>query len=182
MQMVMRMYVHDKVKGAATTLFTFQRERAHEVMALMLDPRYCLGQTFQLIHDDIAVAKALWKRYTEEVLVPTTVILARGVREQQSASNRQMADRHADSDDKTWAAPDNMGLCDDTDSDVDDGEPDEQELKLKVETELRLFRKASDLPPFACKKHSPLAWWRAHATLYPSLANLARVVLAVPGS
>ncbi len=45
-----------------------------------------------------------------------------------------------------------------------------------------MFRKATDLPPFACKRTCPLKWWARHATLYPSLAELARVVLAVPCS
>ena len=134
------------------------------------------------MHEDIAHAKALWKRYTDEVLVPSAVTLARAIREQQSVNQQSTTNRLADSDDENWANTDTMGLCYDSDNDVD-GEPiDDFELKLKVETELKLFRKASDLPSFACKKTSPLTWWRAHATLYPSLANLARIVLGVPGS
>ena len=177
MQMVIRKRIVEKVQVGAAALFTFQRDKAHEVMAVMLDPRYCLGQTFQLVHDDISQAKVLWKRYTDEVLVPTAVTFARVLREQQHSARRQ----EGPSNDDNRASPCVTGLCDDSDSDVDDGVVDDKELTLKVTTELKLFRKASDLPPFACKQN-PLDWWRAHSTLYPSLANLARIVLAVPGS
>ena len=153
-------------------LVDFDLDRAHEVMALMLDPRYCRGQTFQSLHDDQSAAKALWRQYTCEALIPATVTLA---------SNRMT---HmfptVDDDDNVGAQKAETGICD-SDSDQD-GDLDNVELTKKVELELRLFRKAKDLLEFADKKVSPLRWWAIHATTYPSLAELARIVLAIPGS
>ena len=170
MQRTIRNHVKDKVLGGALPVMNFIPERAHEILALMLDPRYCKGQTFLQVHADSAAAKGLWKQYTEAILIPTTVTLATFMHGARQASCR---------DD----APTNnaeTGLCDsDTEEDISYGS---LEFTAKINVELRMFRKATDLPPFACKKTCPLKWWSRHATLYPSLAEVARIVLGVPGS
>ena len=170
MQRTIRNHVKNKVLDGALPVMNFIPERAHEILALMLDPRYCKGQTFLQVHADSAAAKGLWKQYTEAILIPTTVTLATFMHGARQASCR---------DD----APTNnaeTGLCDsDTEEDISYGS---LEFTAKINVELRMFRKATDLPPFACKQTCPLKWWARHATLYPSLAELARVVLAVPGS
>ena len=133
MQMTLRQHIQAKVEVGIAAILSFQRAKAHEVMDLMLDPRCCLGQTFQLVHEDIAHAKALWKRYTDEVLVPSAVTLARAIREQQSVNQQSTTNnRLADSDDENWANTDTMGLCDDSCNNVDVEPIDDFELKFKV--------------------------------------------------
>ena len=137
----------------------------------MLDPRYCKGQTFLQAHRDNVAAKELWKRYTDEALIPTAVTLATFMLGSQRATH---------DDDYTPANDAETGLCDsDMEEDIAYGAV---EFTAKINLELRMFRKATDLPPFACKQTCPLKWWARHATLYPSLAELARMVLAVPVS
>ena len=156
-----------------SALIQFDRHKAHEVMAIMLDPRFCRGQTFQAVHgQDEAAAKTLWRRYTCEALIPAAVALAANRASKQFPTE--------DDDDNDGAKPAETGICD-SDSDQEN-ELDNIELTRKVEIELRLFRKAKDLPDFADTKVSPLRWWAQHATTYPLLAELARIVLAVPGS
>lgn len=137
----------------------------------MLDPRYCRGQTFEAVHFVSSEAKTLWRRYTDEVLLPTATTLASTLRNRHSADN----------DDTDNGGTTTTGLCDNSDSDSD-SEPDNRELSMKVKSELRMFQKARDLPAFASQEVSPLSWWAAHAKLYPTIAELARIVLAVPGS
>ena len=161
----------NKTAVGCTPLIDFDDNRAHEVMALMLDPRYCRGQTFQSVHEDNTAAKALWKKYTSEALIPTAVTLA---------ANKPTVEKPTPDNDDNARANTGTGICD-SDSD-DDSDMGTAELIRKVELELRLFRKAKDLPEFADKKVSPLGWWAKHATTYPTLADLARIVLAIPGS
>lgn len=156
--------------NGAEPILSFQLDKAHEVLALMLDPRYCKGQTFLQVHRDPAYAKELWKQYTDEALLPTAIALANFMLGSQKATHN---------DDEPTANDTETGLCD---SDEEEAPYGTIEFRAKINLELRMFRKATDLPPFACKKTCPLKWWAKHATLYPSLAELARVVLSIPGS
>ena len=164
-----------KVEVGAHPVRTYDPERSHEILSLMLDPRYCRGQTFQMAHADPDEAKTLWKRYTNDVLVPAAVQLYQNTR-----FEGQFA---IDDDDNNGQPrqPRDAGICDDSDSDLD-LDMDNREVRIKIETELRMFRKSKDLPEFASHTVSPLTWWADHSTLYPSIAELARIVLAVPGS
>ena len=164
-----------KVEVGARPVRTYTPDRSHEILALMLDPRYCRGQTFQMAHADQDEAKRLWKQYTNDVLVPTAVQLFLNTRDEgQCATDDD--DRHGQP-----RQPIETGICDDSDSDLD-LDMGNREVQMKVETELRMFRKSKDLPEFATYAVSPLTWWADHSTLFPSLAELARIVLAVPGS
>ncbi len=122
------------------------------------------------VHNDNVVAKTLWKEYTEAALIPTAVTMAASM----------IGTRQAPCDNATSTDNAEIGLCDSDEE--EDNSNDKLELTAKINVEVRMFRRATDLPPFACKNTCPLKWWSRHAALYPSLAEVARIVLGVPGS
>ena len=175
LQETVRHHIKNKLANGVFPILGFSSDRAHEVLALMLDPRYCRGQTFQAVHNDPDEVKALWKRYTEECLVPSAVRLAIFLQ------TRSTEKQPADNDDSSPKGNNEQTGIDDSDDDTG-SELGTVEITRMVEAEVRLMRKAKDLPSFADKKVSPLQWWADHATMYPSLAELARIVLGIPGS
>lgn len=174
-KVIIRQHIKNKLAPGVFPILGFSKERAHEVMALMLDPRYCRGQTFQAVHSDPDEVKALWKRYTEECLVPSAVQLTIFLQAQSTEKPT------ADNDDNPPKETNEHAGIDDSDDDSGSGQGS-AEITKKVEAEVRMMRKAKDLPNFGDKQVSPLTWWSKHATLYPSLAELARIVLGIPGS
>lgn len=101
-----RNHVKNKVFSGMVPLIDLDCDRAHEILALMLDPRYSRDQTLQSVHGDQATANALWKHYyhTVEALIPSAVTLA---------SNRlSQRIRTADDDDNAGAKTAETGFCD----------------------------------------------------------------------
>ena len=174
-QVIIRQHIKNKLAPGVFPILGFNSERAHEVLALMLDPRYCRGQTFQAVHTDPDEVKALWKRYTEECLVPSAVRLT--IFLQARSTEKHTTD---DDDSSPKECNEQTGI-DDSDDDIG-SEQGIAEIRKKVEAEVRMMRKAKDLPNFGDMQVSPLSWWAKHATIYPSLAELARIVLGIPGS
>ncbi len=64
MQRTIRNHMKSKVLDGVLPVMSFLPTRAHEILALMHDPRYCKGQTFMQVHGDNVAAKGLWKEYT----------------------------------------------------------------------------------------------------------------------
>ncbi len=64
MQRIIRNHMKSRVMDGVLSVMSFLPTRAHEILALMLDPRYYKGQTFMQVHNDNVVAKGLWKEYT----------------------------------------------------------------------------------------------------------------------
>mmetsp|Transcript_12990 Transcript_12990/g.36526 ORF Transcript_12990/g.36526 Transcript_12990/m.36526 type:complete len:274 (-) Transcript_12990:544-1365(-) len=113
---IMREHIMSQLSPAVQPLTTFLPIRAHEVMAIQLDPRYCKGGIFVEMND-IAEAKVLMKRYTTEILVPTLIsvkdMIARKTAAQNSASPdlaaatsvEEAVDALSDSEDEGNTAP-----------------------------------------------------------------------------
>ncbi len=57
-------------------------------------------------------------------------------------------------------------------------DPIEAPVTLQCEEEVKLYRKEACIGPDC----NPLDWWRCNQAKYPSLAQLARCYLAVPGT
>ena len=157
----------------------FVPARGHEVMALLLDPRFCHGNFFLDAappatddRDRKRAAKALMRTYNDLVLKPALTQLAKFMRQEEQHSGGEGA-----------IACERRALCDE-DSDDDNGKEDgngEQEdtlLMSRIEDELRSFR-STCVPD---TDQTVLEWWRGHKSDFPLLAELARMVLAVPAS
>ncbi len=158
----------------------FVRDRGHEVMALLLDPRFCHGNFFldaaSSTFDDRdrkRAAKALMRQYNDNVLKPSLIQLAKSMRQE-----RQHASRERDLN-----AYEKRALCDE-DSDDDhsneegNGEEDDTNLISRVEEELKAFRSTCVIE----NDENVLEWWREHMLDFPLVGELARIVLAVPAS
>ena len=119
----------------------FVPARGHEVMALLLDPRFCHGNFFLDAappaaddRDRKRAARALMRTYNDLVLKPALTQLAKFMRQEEQHSSGEGA-----------IACERRALCDE-DSDDDNGKEDgngEQEdtlLMSRIEDELRSFR------------------------------------------
>jgi hypothetical protein len=109
------------------------------------------------VQSDNVAAKRLWKEYTEATLIPITLSMVTS-----TIGTRQASCNYA-----TLADNAEIGLCDSDEE--EDNTYASLELIAKINVEVRMFRKATDLSPFACKNTCPLKWWSWHAALYPSL-------------
>eukprot|EP00873_Tetraselmis_striata_P029664 jgi/Tetstr1/449928/TSEL_036982.t1 len=58
-------------------LTEFVPEKAHEIMAMQLDPRYCKGNLFKLMLGKQEEARELMKEYDDKSLLPVLVHLSR---------------------------------------------------------------------------------------------------------
>ena len=158
----------------------FVPDRGHEVMALLLDPRFCHGNFFLDAARPRAdarnrkrAAKALMRQYNDNVLKPSLTQLAKFMRQEEQHSSRERA----------LNACERRALCDedsDDDNGNEDGNMDEDDTLLisRVEEELRAFRSTS-VPN---DDQTVLEWWRGHKSDFPLVAELARMVLAVQAS
>jgi len=163
-----------------TPLKEFVPDRGHEVMALLLDPRFCHGNFFLDAappatddRDRKRAAKALMRTYNDHVLKPALTQLAKFMRQEEQHPSGEGA----------LNANDRRALCDedsDDDNGNDEGNGDQDDVLLnsRVEEELRSFR--STCVPDADK--TVLEWWKGHKSDFPLVAELARIVLAVPAS
>ena len=163
-----------------TPLKEFVPDRGHEVMALLLDPRFCHGNFFLDVappaaddRDRKRAAKALMRQYNDNVLKPSLTQLAKFMRQEEQHSSRE----------RVLNASERRALCDeDSDEDIGDenGTNDEDDTLLisRVEEELRAFR-STCVPD---NDQTVLDWWRGHMSDFPLVAELARMVLDVPAS
>ena len=163
--------------------------RGHEVMALLLDPRFCRGNFFLDAappapddRDRKRSAKALMRQYNDEVLKPTLAQLSKFIRQEQQEEAARGGHEHASAFERA--------LCDEDSDDEGVGGEGEgadgdeeyrlwaQHLMSRIEEELKAFRSTALPDP----DHTVLQWWREHKADFPLLAELARMVLAVPAS
>ena len=74
---MIREHVRIKIEPAVMPLQRFIPTRCHEILALLLDPRFCRGNTFRLLTESTEHARALFKDYSEQCLIPMCVRLRR---------------------------------------------------------------------------------------------------------
>ena len=72
---ILREHIKDAIFPAVAPLRRFDKDKAHEVLSLLLDPWHCKGEVIMTMATDPAAGKSLFKRYTEEILIPTAVNL-----------------------------------------------------------------------------------------------------------
>ena len=163
--------------------------RGHEVMAMLLDPRFCRGNFFLDAappaadeRDRKRSAKALMRQYNDEVLKPTLAQLSKFIRQEQheqvamgvqksSAFERALCDEDSDDEDVEGHGVEGC----------DGGEEYKlwaMHLMSRIEDELKAFRSTALPDP----DQTVLQWWSEHKADFPLLAELARMVLSVPAS
>lgn len=175
----MRQHILSKLQDAVQHLLTFDKDRVHEVVALLLDPRHCSGQVLlDMAGGDMEAAKQVFKQYTDEALVPMAVDLRRHKLDDQRAARGQSNVRPA------GRASRGPIFLDDDDGRTQELVQTDTALHQQVNLELKSFRNHPDLPDINDGENpvSPLAWWRDHSPNFPILSELARVILAVPAS
>jgi hypothetical protein len=82
MKRMIRQHLRDTITPALEPLIHFMPERAHEVMSIQLDPRFCRGGIFVMLAQSRDDAKGLMKRYTDECLVPALISLKQHMQQQ----------------------------------------------------------------------------------------------------
>ncbi len=120
----------------------FVPDSGHEVMALLLDPRFCHGHFFLDVASPAAddrdrkrAAKALMRQYNDNVLKPSLTQLAKFMRHEEQHSSRERA----------LNAFERRALCDennDDDNGNESGNKDEGDTLLisRVDEELMAFK------------------------------------------
>ena len=147
------------IKPCLAFAVDFTREKAHNMLSLMLDPRY---KGLQVIIDYVGREKAMHivAEYDQLVLMPLLVKVSRLLNP--SLENNLVPTLEATTD----------SLFGHTSS-------TEEASEGMLKSELILFRKLF-VP--AEKDIAPLAWWRDNAPRFPHVSFLARQILAIPGS
>ena len=178
LSLMMREYIKDKIEPAVLPFMQMKPDRGNEVMAVLLDPRFCKGGLFRSLADSSAAARELFKSYTETVLIPAAVHLKQFLLSQNAAPD----ERNTEGDGQPEVQPDEED-CMDTDDEEAAGPTDAATIERAVREEVKTFRKDKDLPASANdNKVDPLKWWAKHANQYPLLAPLVRIVFSCPGS
>lgn len=172
---LLREHIKDAIFPAVAPLCEYDREKGHEVMTLLLDPRYCKGEIFMRLAIDSAAGKALFKQYTDQILIPVAASLKNHLLATPTGGTRDARDG------APIAPPRETALTDSDDEQADPITLHDEGIRAQVEKELKKFRRHEDLP-VSPEDTSPLEWWKEHADDFPILSQLARIVLAVPGS
>eukprot|EP00873_Tetraselmis_striata_P023525 jgi/Tetstr1/443789/TSEL_031777.t1 len=73
----MRKHIAQHIQPMLRPLTEFVPEKAHEIMAMQLDPRYCKGNLFKLMLGKQEEARELMKEYDDKSLLPALVHLSR---------------------------------------------------------------------------------------------------------
>ena len=178
LSLLMREHIKDKIEPAVLPFLQLKTDRGNEVMAVLLDPRFCKGGLFRSLADSAAAARELFKGYTETLLIPAAVHLKQFYISQNAAPD----ERNTGDDNSPEVQPDEDD-CMDSDDDEEADATDVATIERAVRQELKNFRKDKDLPTSATdNKVDPLKWWAKHAAQYPLLAPLVRIVFSCPGS
>ena len=154
-------------------LMEFVPDRGHEIMVLLLDPRFCHGTFFLDVtppavddRDRKQATKALMRQYNDNVLKKSLIQLAKFMRQEEQHSSRERALN-------VW---ERRALCDE-DSDDDNGNEDRNKdeddtlLISRVEEELKAFMSTCVID----NDETVLEWWRGHTFDFPLVAELARL-------
>ena len=176
----MREHIQSQLKPAVEPLLSYVPERAHELMALQLDPRYCKGEVFVDILGDVENARDLMKQYANSCLIPALVEMKKSMRSGMAA--RAVASTTGGTSQERAEVPHTAIDALSDDDEEADTEMDERALQKSVELELKSFWRSTLLPKAGDKKVIPLLWWRQYEDEFPVLGNLARLALATPGS
>eukprot|EP00873_Tetraselmis_striata_P026269 jgi/Tetstr1/446533/TSEL_034058.t1 len=78
----MRKHIAQHIQPMLRPLTEFVPEKAHEIMAMHLDPRYCKGNLFKLMLGKQEEARELIKEYDDKSLLPALVQLSKFLRVQ----------------------------------------------------------------------------------------------------
>jgi hypothetical protein len=175
---LMRGHIRTKIEPAIQPFMCFMSKRGNEVMAVLLDPRFCKGAIFRSLEDNADAAKAIFKQYAKLVLVPGGLNLKMYSLSLAGETERRNCNIH-EPENKKAKSEDYM----ESDEEDDVGPMDARILRAAIEREIKSFRKDTYMPPSnESNKVDPLKWWGAHAKLYPLLAPLVSIVFSCHGS
>eukprot|EP00873_Tetraselmis_striata_P038102 jgi/Tetstr1/458366/TSEL_044805.t1 len=143
----MRKHIAQHIQPMLRPLTESVREKAHEIMAMQLDPRYCKGNLFKLMLGKPEEARELMKEYDDKSLLPELVHLSRHMQTKTAAaaagpSEQVSAGSDYDDDDDDGDAL----YYDDGDVRVATNQADEAAMLAAAEAELRTFRCCNMLP------------------------------------
>ena len=136
----------------------FVADRAHNMLSLMLDPRF-KGLEYVIQYVGVAVAKQVVEDYDRKILIPYLVKVHKFLNPGDSPATTL---DHAPSN-ILFGAPASA----------------EEACEGILIAELSLFRRLTIVHPEA---EEPLTWWKLNASRFPSVSFLARQILAIPGS
>ena len=169
----------------------FEHKRAHLVMALMLDPRFCKLELLKKIATTRASAQALTNDYDTNALIPLVANLM--MREQarelvHAPPSSHLSDSEATDAEAVSSDSGLFGSDDGHDHSIISAHKTEAQFKAIVQKELSSFRKMK-LPAATKTKlaaestsYGPLDWWKENQKDLPGLALVARAVLGIPGA
>eukprot|EP00873_Tetraselmis_striata_P009567 jgi/Tetstr1/429831/TSEL_019698.t1 len=142
----MRKHIVQHIQPMLRPLTEFVPEKAHEIMAMQLDPRYCKGNLFKLMVGKQEEARELMKEYDDKSLLPALVHLSRHMQTKTAdaagPSEQVSAGSDYDDDDDDGDAL----YYDDGDVRVATNHADEAALLAASEADLRTFRCCNMLP------------------------------------
>ena len=136
----------------------FVADRAHNMLSLMLDPRF-KGLEYVIQYMGVAAAKQVVEDYDRKILIPYLVKVHKFLNPGDSPATTL---DHAPSN-ILFGAPASA----------------EEACEGILIAELSLFRRLTIVHPEA---EEPLTWWKLNASRFPSVSFLARQILAIPGS
>ena len=136
----------------------FVADKAHNMLSLMLDPRF-KGLELVIQYVGVAAAKQVVEDYDRKILIPYLVKVHKFLNPGDSPATQ----------------------LDPAPSSILFGAPASAEEACEgiLIAELSLFRRLTIVHPEA---EEPLAWWKLNASRFPSVSFLARQILAIPGS
>eukprot|EP00873_Tetraselmis_striata_P005356 jgi/Tetstr1/425620/TSEL_016040.t1 len=82
----MRKHIAQHIQPMLRLLTEFVPEKAHEIMAMQLDPRYCKGNLFKLMLGKHGEPRELMKEYDDKSLLPALVHLSRHMQTKTAAA------------------------------------------------------------------------------------------------
>eukprot|EP00899_Mesostigma_viride_P028972 jgi/Mesvir1/925/Mv25683-RA.1 len=168
----------------------FTPAKRHVPLALFLDPRYAVATLVIDVAggstraEQVAAARSLCEKYDKWALVPALVASYKHLQAPaaDAGSSEPGAPAAAASErvvrESCFFAGVGLGPDDSMHAVMSD-----RDIELHVRGELVRYRRAViAIPGTEAAELDPLRWWAAHAAQYPTVAEVARVALAVPGS
>ncbi|KAG0573230.1 hypothetical protein KC19_VG160100 [Ceratodon purpureus] len=136
----------------------FNESKAHNMLALMLDPRF-KGLECIIEYIGVAKAKEIVQSYDKAVLIPFLIKVHKVLNPGGIPAPAP--------------APRSSNVL------FGDAASTEEACEGILTAELSLFRRLTVVPADAEK---PLTWWKENGSRFPSVAFFARQILAIPGS
>eukprot|EP00873_Tetraselmis_striata_P003877 jgi/Tetstr1/424141/TSEL_014749.t1 len=142
----MRKDIAQHIQPMLRPLTEFVPEKAHEIMAMQLDPRYCKGNLFMLMLGTHEEARELLKEYDAKSLLPAPVHLSRHMQTKTAAAAGPSEQVDAGPDDDDDDDDGDALYYDDGDVRLATDQANEAARLAAAEAELRTFRCCNLLP------------------------------------